>query len=289
MLQVPERFRQVIFETNLQPVAKSIWKDNTSPLETGPGVDSRTTSDQHMSVAALVSGASTPLFVAEQLRQLKLKETDAVLDVGCGEPRLVNLMSASHLFPTYVGIDGRLKPLFAYGSPKHLLLVHGNALISSCFKPASFRVVVCTEVLEHLTDADSTQMLKRIGSWLQPGGFLLGTVPLKPPNVEPDMEKHLQRWHHLNYDTWTSLTKKFRSAGLRKVKHWFTASTLWRIPVARIRSSVELNYPELLASFDTICNLYGREFARLVYGWVLGEDTGWVQFIRRKETSPNHA
>lgn len=74
------------------------------------------------------------------------------------------------------------------------------------FEPASFSVVFCSEVLEHLTDGQLEGGLDEIYRILKPGGHLIGTVPNREDLsvsmvVCPDCGKIFHRWgHHQSFD-----------------------------------------------------------------------------------------
>jgi len=45
------------------------------------------------------------------------------------------------------------------------------------FAPNSIEAVYCSHMLEHLNSVDSTELLKRIYTWLEPGGILWLSIP----------------------------------------------------------------------------------------------------------------
>jgi len=67
--------------------------------------------------------------------------------------------------------------------------------------PASLDVVVCTEVLEHLTPAAMAAGLREIQRVLVPGGVLIGTVPYRENLADnqvfcPHCHEKFHRWGH---------------------------------------------------------------------------------------------
>ena len=92
--------------------------------------------------------------------------------------------------------------------------------LPSTLPPAHFDAVFSTEVIEHLTDDELSQMLTECKRVLKPGG----RVFLTTPNAEdydiakvmcPDCGCIFHKWQHLR--TWTadSLRQRMEAAGLR--------------------------------------------------------------------------
>jgi SAM-dependent methyltransferase len=116
--------------------------------------------------------------------RLGLVPGDRVLDVGCGEGR--HTLSAWLEHPVHaVGLDlsagdlataaGR-RDEFAHGAPRpaHASFLRGSALALP-FADATFDVVVCSEVLEHIHDHRG--VLAEIARVLKPGGRFVASVP----------------------------------------------------------------------------------------------------------------
>lgn len=88
----------------------------------------------------------------------------AVLDAGCGEGVLVDDYAARLAIQ---GVDAE------YSSPR----VRNASLTALPFPDASFAVVLCLDVIEHLPIADQTIALAEMTRVLRPGGTLLASVP----------------------------------------------------------------------------------------------------------------
>ena len=121
---------------------------------------------------------------------LGLKDGDRFLDVGCGEGR--------HSFEAYRMNNGNGITCamdvddYGLGKTKYMLdlmdqeegyhgnrnVLCGNALHIP-FKNDSFDKIVCSEVLEHVTDPD--QSIREMVRVLRPGGLLAVTVPAYVP------------------------------------------------------------------------------------------------------------
>ncbi|MET7951463.1 class I SAM-dependent methyltransferase [Micromonospora sp. NPDC005324] len=105
----------------------------------------------------------------------RLPASAAVLDLGCGcgVPVARFLADAGH---DVTGVDisdvqiERARRLVPNGT---FLRADATGLD---LPPASFDAVVCLYALIHMPLADQPQLIKSIGTWLRPGGWLLTTV-----------------------------------------------------------------------------------------------------------------
>ena len=116
--------------------------------------------------------------------RLRLQSGERILDVGCGEGR--HTLSAWLEHPVHaVGLDLSERDLgtaagrgneFEASAPAdaRLNFVRGSAL-DLPFPDASFDVVVCSEVLEHIHDYRG--VLREIERVLKPGGRFVASVP----------------------------------------------------------------------------------------------------------------
>jgi 2-polyprenyl-3-methyl-5-hydroxy-6-metoxy-1,4-benzoquinol methylase len=96
-----------------------------------------------------------------------------VVDVGCGAGRLGETLKRSQLCRV-VGIE--LNPSAASAAKSRLnLVIEGDVEnLDWPFPPASFDVVVCGDVLEHMCDA--LTFLRKVGGWLRPDGLLVASL-----------------------------------------------------------------------------------------------------------------
>ena len=112
--------------------------------------------------------------VSERLIRLKLQPAD-ILDVGCGSGHL--LMEAKKLFPAarLQGVDfspeaNRLARQISPGLSFDILSIFELEKLGR-----QFDLVLCTEVLEHLEEAD--RAMKKLLAISHPGATLVITVP----------------------------------------------------------------------------------------------------------------
>jgi len=116
--------------------------------------------------------------------QLKLRDGDRILDVGCGEGRhtILAYLAAN---VTAIGVDlsekdlataqERFEPFHEKdNAAKQLTFQVANALALP-FEGASFDKVICSEVLEHIPDYQG--VLAEINRVLKPDGVLAVSVP----------------------------------------------------------------------------------------------------------------
>lgn len=95
-----------------------------------------------------------------------VRSPGGILDIGCGSSKIIQA------FPGAVGLDIQLKKL-RFLQRRHTRLVRGSAF-KLPFADASFRTVICSEVIEHIPFADS--LFDEFRRVLQPdGALILGT------------------------------------------------------------------------------------------------------------------
>jgi SAM-dependent methyltransferase len=122
-----------------------------------------------------------------RLEKLGLKAGDWVLDVGCGEGRHVHGL---HMLDgvNVVGLDLNIPSLIKGRDGMDFLPAGSNAAVTAFvsgdayrlpFPDQAFDAVICSEVLEHLTDYE--QVLAEIARVLKPGGRFAPTVPTAWP------------------------------------------------------------------------------------------------------------
>jgi len=112
---------------------------------------------------------------------LKLAKTsfgDKVLEVGCGEGYILNKINKGELY----GVDisrtaiARAKQRLA-GRPNIKKLIVGDAE-KLPFKPRSFDVVICSEVIEHVPDPK--KIVKELARVAKPDARIVITFPNEP-------------------------------------------------------------------------------------------------------------
>jgi len=118
-------------------------------------------------------------------RRLPLKTGDRLLDLGCGEGRHVHALAGDSRL-SLVGLDlspesartalNGLQTYFPKSEPARgkWLMTRGDCRRLP-FAEASFQVVICSEVLEHI--ADYGKVLAEMHRVLAPGGTLAVSVP----------------------------------------------------------------------------------------------------------------
>lgn len=163
--------------------------------------------------------------------RLGLAPGDRVLDVGCGEGR--HTLSAWLEYPVHaVGLDlsagdlataaGR-RDEFADSAPEQARasFLRGSAL-ELPFADATFDVVVCSEVLEHIHDHRG--VLTEIARVLKPGGRFVASVPRAWPErlcwwlSDP---YHEAPGGHIRIFDAASLRRTISARGFRFVeRHW---------------------------------------------------------------------
>ncbi len=132
---------------------------------------------------------------------LKMVDADEVLDVGCGEGRLVDRLRATGAQTKYLGIDLVEEAISLATS------------LNSCEKfqridikelQGRFSYIACVEVLEHVTDDEIPIFLRSVLTHLKPNGQFVLTVPSDVRSV------HNKHFRHYSIDM---LQKELTDAG----------------------------------------------------------------------------
>lgn len=115
-----------------------------------------------------------------------------MLDIGCGDGKLISLLAPQHEDKTYVGCDLSEASIFL---AKGMNYNYKNAV----FKCASFveernayDIISLVEVLEHIADEEVNNFCGAIVRKLNKGGKLIVCVP--SVNVQPVKAKHYRHY-----------------------------------------------------------------------------------------------
>lgn len=115
-----------------------------------------------------------PAFRQNVLPHLPVDRSKAVVDIGCGQGRLVEQMVLSGFGNAY-GVDI---------SPEQVALAHANGVsqvrlgdFRQALAPASLNAVTAIDLFEHLTKPEVLEALDRVYDALLIGGILVMQVP----------------------------------------------------------------------------------------------------------------
>lgn len=105
-----------------------------------------------------------------------IKDNDKILDLGCGNGRLIRALTEANKKFDYLGVD--FSPdLIKYAKqafPDKKFIISDISEVS--FTPASFDAVFIIATFHHLdTKKQRLELLQKINTWLKPGGFLFMT------------------------------------------------------------------------------------------------------------------
>ena len=113
-----------------------------------------------------------------------------VLDIGCGDGKLLVALAARGFTGTGVELNSRVQERLPPGSDVQVCV---GTLAQAAFPDASFRVVVLRHVLEHLRDP--LAVLTEVRRIIEPGGGLVIAVP----NLASWQARLTRdRWFHLD-------------------------------------------------------------------------------------------
>ncbi len=121
--------------------------------------------------------------IASHLRERRDADTLDLLDAGLGYGRtlwfLENNDSAKHL--RFFGMDISEWRLQRVHHAEKWRLIRSNIQGGIPFADASFDIIVCEQVLEHLEDPRG--IIEEFARVLRPGGLLILGVPIFPPGI----------------------------------------------------------------------------------------------------------
>lgn len=143
--------------------------------------------------------SALPRYRYIQSRLKKLAATPAkVLNIGVGTGKLEDVLAKSGYLVSALDPDlNAINKLVNVGIDAHV----GIAQLLP-FPGGSFDVVIASEVLEHLTAAESRDAISEVLRVLKKGGYFIGTVPYREPladnlTVCPCCGERFHRWGHL--------------------------------------------------------------------------------------------
>lgn len=126
------------------------------------------------------------------------------LDVGCGNGRIPSDLASAYLGEV-VGIDVSAECVhYASAHNKRPNIRYLQASIETFSPESELGLVTMYEVLEHLDDPDAA--LRRVASWLLPGGHLVLSTPNRSSlnrrlKSMPGVRRLYQRAKHVSFDS----------------------------------------------------------------------------------------
>ncbi len=210
-LSAPDRFhgRDQIYELERCPVCALVWLKDPPPPERmgehyGPDYD--------RSVAAAGDSPARWSGRVKVLRQLR--SGGSLLDLGCSSGGFLQAV-ASPSWRLY-GIEMSESVAQRAESASGAQVFVGD-ILDAPYAPASFDVITCFHVFEHLYEP--LAVLKKVAEWLKPGGLFY----LMVPNIDSAGAKVFKTyWYalelprHLSHFSPKSLSSLARSAGLEE-------------------------------------------------------------------------
>jgi SAM-dependent methyltransferase len=142
---------------------------------------------------------------------LYLNPDDRVLDIGCGDGYITNLLSKK--CKQIIGIDYSEEAVIEAKKLYPLDKIYQMNSTNIQFEDTSFDKIICLEVLEHLTwlqakktISEAYRVLRPGGFVLRPGGLLIGSTPLRTgPESSPSTYSHIHKYSN------TELIQLFRA------------------------------------------------------------------------------
>ncbi len=172
--------------------------------------------------AVMHSGIEYFGYMRAVIAQISRMPYERLLDVGCGDGKM--LLELATLFPekTHVGVDMSLRAiLFARA------MSTGNTNVFECDSveniPGRFDIVTLIETLEHIPDEELSQFVAHIADRVVPGGKLLITVPTT------NFPTHKKHYRHYTKELLASqLSPHFE---IIETSYWVRESLLYKLLV----------------------------------------------------------
>jgi ubiquinone/menaquinone biosynthesis C-methylase UbiE len=151
-------------------------------------------------------------FLATIIREAKNINPKQVLDAGCGEGFILDRLYKANIGTKLIGIDFSKQAIeIAKRERPHLDIRHGN-IYELPFKDNTFDLVLCCEVLEHLTDPEKALAeIQRVAKQ-----YVILSVPNEPffmlanflrgknwSRLGNDIE-HIQHWSGKGFENFVS-------------------------------------------------------------------------------------
>jgi len=131
----------------------------------------------------------------------ELEPADRVLDYGGGCGALSIALARAGFSATHLDLPGPLLEFACFRFAGRGLEVKTIAAATKYPLETKYDAIICTHVIEHLTDPEGT--LRHLADHLEPGGKIFLEIPFDPnPGAEAHPEMHL---NHLTFDRYQEL------------------------------------------------------------------------------------
>jgi SAM-dependent methyltransferase len=236
LLESSDRYhgRKQIYRLLRCASCSAVWLDSPpNPEEMGQHY----TADYHRAIVAAGEGAAVSRWKDQVKLIAKYKFGGAILDIGCSSGGFLSTMKGS-AWRLY-GIEMEESTAQRARANTGAEVFVGNAT-DAPFAPASFDVITCFDVLEHVYDP--RQFLNKCLQWLKPGGIFYSMMP--------------------NIDSWEAGVFGSQWYGLELPRHLSHFS-----PQSRRHLMTEIGFTEVLIKTPAVS--YVEHSAAYVVGTVL--------------------
>jgi SAM-dependent methyltransferase len=171
LLRAPDRFhlRRELYRLSRCRSCHSVWQENP-PRPSQMGL--HYTEEYHRAIAAAGEGSATERW-KDQVRQISSQKSGgAILDIGCSSGGFLSTMRSS-AWQLY-GIEMEESTAQRARANTGAQVFVGDAM-DAPFAPASFDMITCFDVLEHVYSP--REFLAKVRQWLKPGGIYYAMLP----------------------------------------------------------------------------------------------------------------
>jgi len=130
------------------------------------------------------------------------KKGKLILDVGCGDGKLINLLNREILSESISGVDYSEKSLkFAKIFNPGITFYYGDINNSTLFNNIKYDIIILMEVLEHIPLNEISGFIQSISTHLKKNGIVIITVPSDKLQLN---KKHFQHFNKVKLSNYLS-------------------------------------------------------------------------------------
>lgn len=213
-LQAPDRFhmRNIVYQLVRCSECSLVWlKDPPQPGQ----MSEHYGADYHKLITTSGEVDLSQRWHSQRRQVLKMLSKGALLDVGCSSGAFLRSLKDTGIDLYGIEISPEEARRAELGSGAR---VFAGEILDARFSPASFDIITCFHVLEHVHEV--VRVLERLTEWLKPGGWLYILVP----NIEATEARIFgSHWYglelprHLYHFSPSSLSRLLHSVGLNEV------------------------------------------------------------------------
>jgi SAM-dependent methyltransferase len=156
-----------------------------------------------------------------------LAHCQRVLDVGCGEGQLIELLQAAGVDAVGIDLDARMVEVC---QDRGLDVVQADLFDYLPQHQGRFDGIFCSNLIEHLRAQEAVRFLQAASGTLAPGGILLVTTP-NPESLIVHLYEFWRDATHIRLYNRSLLEFLFHWSGLERIESGENSRTTWTSPL----------------------------------------------------------